>query len=98
MRTYVDEAGGNPFFTAGGNGQYVQIKDWDNTILWTYMVSSTTECMHHDAEVLPNGNVLLIVWELKTQQEAWDAGRDTTGFGYSTLWPDKVVEVLPIGP
>ncbi len=68
MRTYVDEAGGNPFFTAGGNGQYVQIKGWNNNIIWNYEVSSATECMHHDAEVLPNGNVLLIVWELKTIQ------------------------------
>lgn len=98
LRTYVDEAGGNPFFTAGGNGQHVQIKDWDNTILWDYTVSSSTECMHHDAEMLPNGNVLIIVWELKTIQEAYDAGRDTTGFGYNTLWPEKVIEVQPFAP
>ncbi|MBK7295857.1 MAG: hypothetical protein IPI91_03970 [Flavobacteriales bacterium] len=43
------------------------------------------ECIHHDAEVLPNGNVLVIAWELKTMQEAWNAGRDTVGFGYSSL-------------
>lgn len=98
LRTYVDEAGGNPFFTAGGNGEHVQIKDWDNTVLWDYTVSSATECMHHDAEMLPNGNVLIIAWELKTIQEAYDAGRDTMGFGYSTLWPEKVIEVQPLLP
>jgi len=97
MRTYVDEDGGNPFFTAGGTGEKVQIKDWDNTILWDHEISSLMECIHHDAEVLPNGNVLVIAWELKTMQEAWNAGRDTVGFGYSSLWPDKIMELQPVG-
>ncbi|MBK6830022.1 MAG: aryl-sulfate sulfotransferase [Flavobacteriales bacterium] len=98
LRTYVEDGAGNPFFAAGGAGESVQIKDWDNNILWQYQISSTTECIHHDAEVLPNGNILFIAWELKTVQEAWDAGRDTVGFGYTTLWPDKVMEVQPDGP
>lgn len=97
MRTYVDADGGNPFFTQGGNGEHIQIKDWDNGVLWDYTLSSELECLHHDAEVLPNGNVLVIAWELKTMEEAWLAGRDTVGFGYSTLWPDKLVELRPTG-
>lgn len=98
LRTYVDEAGGNPFFTAGGNGEHLQLKAWDNTVLWDHTISSATECMHHDVELMPNGNMLAIVWELKTAQEAWDAGRDTVGYGFSTLWPEKIVELEPIGP
>ncbi|MBL8010167.1 MAG: aryl-sulfate sulfotransferase, partial [Flavobacteriales bacterium] len=97
LRTYVDEAGGNPFFTAGGNGEHVQLKAWDNTVLWDHTISSATECMHHDVELMPNGNMLAIVWELKSTQEAWDAGRDTVGFGFSTLWPEKIVELQPVG-
>ncbi len=31
LRTYVDDTGGNPFFTAGGNGEHLQLKAWDNT-------------------------------------------------------------------
>ncbi|MBK9174968.1 MAG: hypothetical protein IPM46_01275 [Flavobacteriales bacterium] len=34
VRTYVSNSGGNPFFTAGGAGAFVQWKDWDNTVLW----------------------------------------------------------------
>lgn len=98
MRTYVDIDGGNPFFTAGGNGESVQIKDWDNNVLWDYTLSSGTACLHHDAEVLPNGNVLVIAWELKTIEEAYLAGRDTAGFGYNTLWPDMILELRPDGP
>lgn len=98
VRTYVSNSGGNPFFVAGGAGEFVQLKDWDNNVLWNYQVSSSTECIHHDVEVLPNGNVLLIAWELKTIQEAFNAGMDTTFFGYGSFWPDKVIEVQPSGP
>lgn len=97
LRTYVDDTGGNPFFTAGGNGEHLQLKAWDNTVLWDHTISSATECMHHDVELMPNGNMLAIVWELKTAQEAWDAGRDTVGYGFSTLWPEKIVELQPVG-
>jgi len=38
MRTYVADTGGNPFFTEGGNGENLQITDWDNNILWEYAV------------------------------------------------------------
>jgi hypothetical protein len=97
-RTYVELSGGNPFFIAGGAGEHLEIKDWDNNIIWQYSVSSTSECMHHDIEVLPNGNVLVIAWESISIEDAVEAGRDTAGFSFDALWPDKVVELSPIGP
>jgi len=51
--------------------------------------------MHHDVEPLPNGNVLIIAWELKTLAEAAQMGRDTAGAGYSSVWPDHILEVEP---
>ena len=97
VRTYVDQAGGNPVFTQGGAGQHLEIKDWDNMVMWHYTVSSSSECMHHDIESLPNGNVLVIAWESITIEDAVDAGRDTSNFGFDSLWPDKVIELHPIG-
>ena len=32
--------------------------------------------LHHDFEILPNGNVLMIAWERKTGAESIAAGRD----------------------
>lgn len=98
MRMGRDTAATNPLFTAGGTGQMIQRKDWDNNVLWQYTHSSDTACMHHDAEVMPNGNVLIIAWELKTIGEAREAGMDTTGFGFDMVWPDKIIEVQPVGP
>lgn len=97
IRTYVDLAGGNSIFTQGGAGEHLEIKDWENNIIWQYSISSSSECMHHDIESLPNGNILVIVWESISIEEAVEAGRDTAGFGFDALWPDKVIELHPIG-
>lgn len=82
---------------AGGAGQYVQRKDWNNNITWLYEYNTPLVRMHHDACMLPNGNTLIVAWELKTILEAWQAGRDTTGFGFQSLWPDHLIEVEPTG-
>ncbi|MCB9187127.1 MAG: aryl-sulfate sulfotransferase [Flavobacteriales bacterium] len=87
---------GNQTFTSGGSGGGVQRFSWDGTLLWDYEVSSTTECQHHDVEYLPNGNVLMVVWESKTQAESIQAGRNS-GNAPSSLWPDKIIEVEPNG-
>ena len=53
--------------------------------------------LHHDIEIMPNGNVLMIAWELKSTQETLAAGRDPSLMpeGDTGLWPDHVIEVDP---
>ncbi|MBK6776176.1 MAG: aryl-sulfate sulfotransferase [Flavobacteriales bacterium] len=82
---------------AGGAGQYVQRKDWNNNITWLYEYNNASVRMHHDACLLPNGNTLIVAWESKTILEAWQAGRDTAGFGFQAVWPDHLIEVEPTG-
>jgi len=66
-------------------------------LIWDYTFSSPTYCQHHDIEYLPNGNVLILATELKTQQACIAAGRDTSLLQDGELWPEFVVEVQPIG-
>lgn len=80
------------FGTTGGVGGIIEMIDWNNKVVWSYPISTTTECQHHDIEYLPNGNILAIVWELKTAAEASAAGRTTSG---TTLWSDKIIEIKP---
>jgi hypothetical protein len=87
----------NTTFSAGGAGGRVERFDWDGNRLWTYSYSNTEHCLHHDIEELPNGNVLMIAWELKTQEEALAAGRDADLLAASGLWPDSIIEVEPSG-
>ena len=55
----------NNVFQAGGAGGRVQEFDWDGTVVWDYTYSSGQHLHHHDIERLPNGNVLMIAWELR---------------------------------
>ncbi len=84
---------GNPDFTGGGNGGRVERFDWDGNLTWAWEYSNTVHCQHHDIEPLPNGNVLLVAWELKTRAEALAAGRNPAKLTANKLWPDHIVEV-----
>jgi len=81
-----------------GAGDKIHLKDWDNTVLWEYTIADDSERMHHDIKSLPNGNYLILAWEKKTAEEAFEAGRDTTVMNRDDeLYPDFVVEIKPLG-
>ncbi len=86
----------NQNFTAGGAGGIIEILDWNSNVEWTYTISDSTQRQHHDVEYLPNGNILAIVWDLKTELECIQAGRDTSTVP-GELWPEKIIEIRPIG-
>src|SRR5262249_22830072 len=52
---------------------------------------------HHDVCKLPGGNVLLIVWEIKSAKEAVAAGRRPETVRKRHLLPDSLLEVRPTG-
>ncbi len=81
----------------GGSGGVIQLIDWDGNVVWEYVCSSDTYLQHHSAEVLPNGNVLIVAWEYKSEQEALDAGRDPSLLENGELWPDSILEIKPTG-
>jgi len=84
-------------FPAGGAGGRVELLDWDSTLLWGYNYSTTQYRQNHDAIMLPNGNVLMIAWELKSNAEAVAAGRNPALLTQGVLWPSILVEVQPSG-
>ena len=43
---------------------------WDGTLEWSWEYSSTLHISHHDIEPMPNGNLLMIAWEERTEEEA----------------------------
>ncbi|WP_186775444.1 YHYH protein [Rubripirellula tenax] len=88
---------GGTNFVAGGNGGAVEIYDWEGNRTWQYTYSNAQHRLHHDVEMLPNGNVLMIAWELKSQAEAITAGRDPSLLTDARLWPDTIIEVQPTG-
>ena len=83
---------GNSFNGGGMTGQLQKV-DWNGNVTWDYVYSTTQYCMHHDICPMPNGNVLLISYELKSSVEASAAGSTSA----ITMWPDKIVEVQQTG-
>jgi hypothetical protein len=89
---------GNRTFHGGGVGGKIQEMEWDGTVVWDFVYADDRHMQHHDVEPLPNGNVLLIAWERKSQAEAIAAGRDPALMQQGDLWPDHIVEVKPTRP
>lgn len=86
----------NDIFDAGGAGGLIQIIDWDGNIEWSYEYNTQNHLHHHDVEMLPNGNILMIAWEYKTRSEAVEAGRNPSLIRDGELWPDSIIEVKPL--
>lgn len=74
----------------------LEIRDWNNNQLWSYATKDNGIRQHHDIEPLPNGNILCIATELKSDTELTDAGRDPSLLTGS-FKIDKIVELQPIG-
>jgi hypothetical protein len=82
-------------FKAGGMIQEIA---WNGDIIWEYIYDSDGKLSHHDIEPLPNGNVLMIAWESKTEAETIAAGRNPNLQPGGPLTPDHIIEVKPTGP
>ncbi len=81
-----------------GDTGRVEMFSSDGTQLWNYVYANDTVCLHHDIEPLPNGNVLMVAWEVKTKDEAIAAGCKPSAIPEDIVWVDHIIEVKPIGP
>jgi hypothetical protein len=78
-------------------GGRIQEFTWDGELVWDFKFYGARQLPHHDMTRLPNGNVLLIVWDRKTALEAIAAGRRPEMTGDRHLLPDSLVEIKPTG-
>ncbi len=86
-------------FHGGGIGGVIQEIDWDGKVVWEYELATDGLRLHHDIEVMPNGNILAIAWENHSAAEAVAHGRDADKvFEKEGLWPDAVLELKPTRP
>ncbi len=76
-------------FNSGGAGGIVEEIAPDGGGVWSYTYDTAQHRQHHDIEPLPNGNVLMIAWEMKTEAEAIAAGRNPNQIRDGELWPDQ---------
>jgi hypothetical protein len=84
--------------TIGGAGGGIQRIGLDNTILWQFQYDGPLHWTHHDIELLPNGNVLLIAWDNKTIADAVAAGRNPALNAGTVFRADSIIELQQTGP
>jgi hypothetical protein len=77
----------------GGITGEVQKVDWNGNVTWDFVYSSSTYCMHHDICPMPNGNVLIISYDVKTATDATAAGCSKS----MIIWSEKIIEVKQTG-
>ncbi len=90
--------------SGGGEGGRHEEHDWAGSLVWSFDYNFTNKMTHHDFKVLPNGNLIMLVMEVKTTAEVLAAGFNpsqldatiTTNGGL--MLPDAVIEVQPIRP
>ena len=88
---------GSSGFGGGGQGGRFQEFDFDGKLVWDFGFNEK-RLPHHDSAILPNGNVLAIVWESKTADEARKVGRKEEFIPKDGIWPDMLVEFEPQRP
>ncbi|UCG44244.1 MAG: aryl-sulfate sulfotransferase [candidate division WOR-3 bacterium] len=76
-----------------GRATGIRKRHWYNTLLWSFVYFGDSFELHHDLEVLPNGNVLSLARELRSEAEALASGRDTAKLTSMGLQSEHVIEV-----
>jgi hypothetical protein len=84
-----------PFF-GGGAGGRIQEFTWDGNLVWDFTYVTDTRLPNHDICKLPNGNVLMLVWDKKSARDALAAGRRPEAVG-EYLLTGSLLEVQPTG-
>ncbi len=87
----------NPSMSAGGVGGGISTYNWEGDLLWSYEFANEQYQHHHDVEPLPNGNILVILWEKKTADEAYAVGRQSIDNSLNEMWAEAILEIEPVG-
>lgn len=82
----------SPDFSFGGFGGIIQIINPDNSIDWEFILANEEHIIHHDVEMLPNGNVLALVWDLRLPDEL-----DAIGYlgEEEKVYTESIIEINP---
>ncbi len=80
-----------PPFNFGGYGGVLRRYDSNYNLTWEYALHDENELLHHDFSILPNGNVMVLVWERIAAAEAVANGVERT----SDLFTEKIIEIDP---
>lgn len=82
-------------FLGGGIGGILERFDWEGNLQWTDTLATFSHHQHHDIAVMPNGNILAILWEKWFAEDAIDRGQ-LPELASEEVWVTRVVELAPL--
>jgi hypothetical protein len=99
--TFSETPGATAYLLENGNllragSDSLELRAWDNTLLWSYPTTDNGLKQHHDIEPLPNGNILLLLNDIRPGSELVAEGRDPSNVAVNFKM-DRIVELEPIG-
>ena len=89
-------SGMNDPIWAGGGGETVEIRSWENELLHSFTLNDSLFRLHHDIAPMPNGNILMIAWANKNYEQSIAVGRDTALLAQDKVWSEVVLEWDPV--
>ncbi len=81
----------DPQIKLGGKGGRLQFVNPDGTLEWDFIYSSLAGETHHDAELLPNGNIIAMVWSRIPVEQTAQAGFMLD----EDVFPESIIEIDP---
>jgi hypothetical protein len=96
LDSYMLDNGSILLAIASGNGGVQKIA-YDGTVLWEYHYTQDGSYASHDIVPLPNGDVIMIMQEIKSRPQTIQAGRNPYTFG-NDFRPDFLIQVHQTGP
>jgi hypothetical protein len=82
-------------FIGGGIGGMLERFNWNGELIWSDTLATESIHQHHDIAPMPNGNILAILWEKYTAEEAIANGRDPL-LTPEEVWVTRIVELSPM--
>jgi len=87
-----------PVFGFGGPYGRIQKINWEGKMLWDFEYATEEYIVHHDFAVLPNGNILALVYDVMSYEESIANGRKPEMIPKSRgPWLEKIIEIVPQG-
>ena len=82
-------------FAGGGIGGIIERLDWDGNVIWRDTLATANYHQHHDIAVMPNGNILAILWEKWFAEDAIARGQ-LPELASEEIWVTRLVELHPL--
>ncbi len=76
--------------------QNLEIRDWDDNLVWQFNLSTINLKQHHDIEPLPNGNILCLIKEVVSEAEQINLGKNPDLVD-GDFRSEKIIEFQPVG-